>query len=67
MVFSPYLVKHRICQFVHNTSVFGFGFETRIKLISPVISNLINEAQMIADQVSLRYCFISLTSLTGFW
>ena len=46
-------------------SVFAFGFETRIKTILPLINRLINEALLVADHVSIRCCFSSLTSLTG--
>jgi len=48
-------------------SVFAFGFETRIKTIWPLISRLISEALLVADHVSIRCCFSSSTSLTGFW
>jgi len=48
-------------------SVFAFGFETRIKTILPLINRLINEALLVADHVSIRCCFSSLTSLTGLW
>jgi len=48
--------------------VFVFGFETaRIKTISPLINRLINEAMLVADHVSIRCCFSSSMSLTGFW
>ena len=46
--------------------VFAFGFVTCIKTILPLISRLINEALVIADHVSIRRCFSSLTSLTRF-
>jgi len=42
--------------------VFAFDFETRIKTILPLISCLINKALLVADHVSIRYCFSSLTS-----
>jgi len=48
-------------------SVFAFGFETRIKTILPLINRLINKALLVADHVSVKCCFSSLTSLTGFW
>ena len=87
-MFSPYLVKWNISQFVHissnvrfktkshdsyaetdhsKCSVFGFGFETCIKTILPLISRLISEALLVAERVSITCCFSSLTSLTGFW
>jgi len=85
-LFSPYLVKRNIRQFVYNSSsvrfkshdsygethhskcsVFAFDFETCIKTIFPLISCLLNEALLVADHVSVRCCFSSLTSLTGFW
>jgi len=46
-------------------SVFAFGFETHIKRILPLINCLINEALLVADHISIRYCFSSLTSLTA--
>jgi len=48
-------------------SVFAFGFETCIKTILPLINRLINEALLVADHLSVRCCFNSLTSVTGFW
>jgi len=71
-LFSPYLVKPNISEFVHNSSnvrfksgvaekhyskcsVFAFGFETRIKTILLLINRLINEALLVADQVSIRW------------
>jgi len=47
--------------------VFAFGFGTRIKTILPLINHLINEALLVADDVSVRCYFSSSTSLTGFW
>jgi len=43
--------------------VFALGLETRIKTISPLINRSINEALLVADHVSIRCCFSSLTSL----
>jgi len=51
----------------NKCSVFALSFETCIKTISPLINRLINEALLVADQVSIRCCFSSLTSHTGFW
>ena len=44
-------------------SVFAFDFETCIKTIFPLISCLLNEALLVADHVSVRCCFSSLTSI----
>jgi len=33
--------------------VFAFGFETRIKTISPVINRFINEALLVAEHLSI--------------
>ena len=46
--------------------LFVFGFETRIKTISPLICRLISEALLVADHVSLRCCFSSSMSLNMF-
>jgi len=46
--------------------VFAFDFETCIKTILPLSNRLINVALLVADHVSIRCCFSSLTSLTGF-
>jgi len=46
--------------------VFAFGFETRIKTISPLINRLINEALLVADHISIRCHFSSSASITGF-
>jgi len=40
--------------------LFVFGFETRIKTISPLIWRLISEALLVADHVSLRCCMLQL-------
>jgi len=45
-------------------SVFAFGFETCIKTILPLISRLISEVLLVADHVSIKCCFSSLTSLS---
>jgi len=37
--------------------VFAFVFETRIKTILQLINRLINEALLVAEHVSIRYCF----------
>jgi len=47
-------------------SVFAFAYDKRFKTILPLINRLINEALLVADHVSIRCCFSSLTSLTGF-
>jgi len=44
-------------------SVFVIDFETRIKTILSLINRLINEALLVADHVSIRCCFSSLTNL----
>ena len=48
-------------------SVFAFDFETCIKTILKLIGRLINEALLVADHVSVRCCFSSLTSLVPHW
>jgi len=42
--------------------MFAFGFETRTKIISPLINRLISKALLVADHVSIRCCFGPLTS-----
>jgi len=46
--------------------VCAFGFETRNKTISSLIYRLINEALLVADNISIRCHFSSLTYLAGF-
>ena len=48
--------------------MFAFGFETCIKtILMPLINRLISEALLVADHVSIRCCFSSLTSLTAWF
>jgi len=54
-------------KYYSKCSVFAFDSETCNKTILPLINRLINEALLVADHVSIRCCFSSLTSLTGFW
>ena len=44
--------------------MFVIGFETCIETILPLINRFINEALLVADHVSIRCCFSSLTFLT---
>jgi len=48
-------------------SVFVFCFETRNKTILLLICQLINEALLIADHISIRCHFSWWTYLAGFW
>jgi len=50
----------------HDSYVFASRIDICIKTILPLINRLINEALLVVDHVSIRYCFSSLTSLTGF-
>jgi len=49
-----------------SQQLFAFGFERRIEILSLLISRLINIALLVADHISIKCCFSSLTSLTGF-